>query len=96
MDFVNEEFDKTQFYENDFAPLVDIVVKECYNEDIPVLAMAAIKNTPSETVYAGRVITPEHLGISLYNDIFTGYPDDIVPYEGGVQRLWNHQNMING
>lgn len=80
MIYENVRYDKRDVYNKEMAPLIEEAVRECYDIGIPVIAVAAVRNDEKETEYAGKVILPSTLGINIYTDVFTGYPEGVEEF----------------
>ena len=73
----NVYYDKKDIYMREIAPLIDEAIRECYDEGVPALAVAAVKNDEHGTEYAGRVVLPSTLGLTIYTDLFSEYPKGV-------------------
>ena len=76
------DYDMSGLHEMSIMPYVSQILDKCYDMKLPVLYLAAVKNSISDTVYSGAIITPETYNMSLSPDFTKGYPDEMyVTYD---------------
>lgn len=62
------DYDKTQFYEERIAPLVQKLCDVCYEGDVPMFFSACVANKDGKSEYKREEVSPDDRKLILYDN----------------------------